>query len=649
MKKRTAVALVLLGVALSVAVPVIADSLTGGKSAGAGNQFNKTNGPHLTTGQEFNFNNKNPWVTSNRLYFDTYGNFTSNGVTEVQVDQWNGTWTNTSNLDVSTANLTVNINDKQEVTIGGYADALRYTDMAVDDGAVDFEYVGSAGTTTLTVTDFPSSTTIGAIDDDTSELLDASTTDASGTATFALPNSDHDVTLERSNGGPIIDEAAASPQNNYELQDAKANLSVPISDPDLPEDKLDVTFYLDGSAVTTKTISSNTTVSTTVSGLDGGQHTWHVEVTDAYDQSATTQDFTFKVPSTLYIRDVSDNSLITASTTIRFYGSDQTVERTSTDGTVNLTNLAVHQPMLVTVESSDYYKRQIYLESIYQQSSIYLLNQTNSANSIRFTLDDKTGQFPSDESTLFITRSVSQDGTDSYQIVASSQFGVKGFTEQLQTGTRYRLVVEGPSGQQRILGAFTPTTDETVPLPIGRVNITGDVQGGVAFGATTVVSEGQPVLRYRYRDQATATSDLAVTVYNMTGGKTAIYSATNTDVSEMVTTTIPVGRTNAEYKVVYNATRSGAPDRDGVVYAGEVRDVAEDLGLDPTVQMLLSFALIIAMMGLVVITDSAVAAAMGVGTGGVLTMTGFLNLHPIQLGIAGVIALLYLVGTSGRT
>jgi hypothetical protein len=316
---------------------------------------------------------------------------------------------------------------------------------------------------------------------------------------------------------------------------------------------------------------------------------------------------------------------------------------------VNLTNLPVHDPMLVTVESQGNYKRRIFLKSIYQQSSIYLLDNESTANTVRFTLDDKTGQFPQDDSILFITRPVSDDQSTQYQIVASSQFGVEGFTEDLESGTRYRLLIEGPSGQQRVLGAFTPAADETVPLTIGRVDISGDVEGATAFGATTDDSSDQPFIRYRYRDAEVATDELRVAVYNTTGDSPKkIYDATSTDIAEMETGTIPVNTTNAEFEVVYNATRSGAPDQDGVVSVGSVPNIAQGFGLDPLVQTLLSFMLIIALMGLVILIDSVIASAVGVGAAGLLMLTGFVPIHPLQIAFAGAITILYAAGTSGR-
>jgi len=649
MNRRTALALVLLGVALSVAIPAMGSLLSGGKDAGRNVAFDSTNGPNVSVGEPMNFTTQNPWQETQQITLEPYGNFSSNGDTHVRVDRWNGTWTNLSQLDVSSADLTVDPNDKPPVTVGGNADALSYREtMSVGDGQVDFEYAGTSGTTTITLRDLPVSTTIAAIDDDTNAVLAVATTDGNGHATFdGMPNSEHNVVLQTSEGGPTVDTAAARPQGD--LNDSKAVIEVPVSDPDLPDDEVNVTLYLDGTKLSSTNITSNTTVSETRSGLTGGNHTWRVVATDSYGQS-TSHTFEFKVPDTLYIRNVSDHSLVTGSTaTIQLFGSGATVERQTSDGTYNLSGLAVSEPMVASVEATGYYQRELYLKSIHQQQTIYLLPSGVSTNTIRFTLDDKTGDFPSEESVLYVTRGVPGDGTNEYKIVTSSQFGVQGVTEELVTGQQYRLVVEGPDGDRRVLGSFTPTVDETVPLTIGRVNITGSVQGGVAFGATTTESQGQGYVRYQYRDAEDATDSLRVRIYNESGGsRTLVYDATNSEPGESVTATIPVNTTDAQFEVVYNASRDGSPDHDGVAYAGNVPTVGQGLGLDPTVRSLLGMATIIAVMGLLVILDSALASGITVGTAGFLTMTGFIQLHPIQLGIAGVIALLYLVGLPGR-
>jgi len=63
----------------------------------------------------------------------------SNGRTNVTLDEVTGTWTNTSQLNVSGTPLTINPEDKPKATVSGDADHFNFRAMSVDDGTVDFE------------------------------------------------------------------------------------------------------------------------------------------------------------------------------------------------------------------------------------------------------------------------------------------------------------------------------------------------------------------------------------------------------------------------------------------------------------------------------------------------------------------------------
>lgn len=198
MRKRTQIAFVLLGIILSFAIPALATTvLDSGKDVKSNVTFHKSSGPNVTIGETFNFTNSNPWVTDDRIYLEPYGNFTSNGNTELQLDNVNGTWTNVSNLDVSGTALIMEINDKQRVEIEGNTSHFNYTDMNPDDGSIDFRYSGSnGGTTKVTISDLSGSQTYKAVNISDGSKLDKATANSSGVVTFSLPQSEHDVELK---------------------------------------------------------------------------------------------------------------------------------------------------------------------------------------------------------------------------------------------------------------------------------------------------------------------------------------------------------------------------------------------------------------------------------------------------------------------
>jgi hypothetical protein len=95
-----------------------------------------------------------------------------------------------------------------------------------------------------------------------------------------------------------VDGSNADPQGDEAVNDDQINLSVPISDPDFGTaqgDSVTVDIVLDSSVVATKTITSNQTVSTTVSGLADGNHTWHVETADSYGETTSSAAWTFEI------------------------------------------------------------------------------------------------------------------------------------------------------------------------------------------------------------------------------------------------------------------------------------------------------------------------------------------------------------------
>lgn len=110
----------------------------------------------------------------------------------------NGTYTNTTNLNVTGADLTINPDDKQKVVVGGQADSFKFREMALDDGKIDFTYSGASGNTTVVVYGLPAGEKIDAIDSDTGDVLDTSRANSSGVLTLEVQNSKHNVELKES-------------------------------------------------------------------------------------------------------------------------------------------------------------------------------------------------------------------------------------------------------------------------------------------------------------------------------------------------------------------------------------------------------------------------------------------------------------------
>jgi len=532
MNRRTALALVLFGVALSVALPALAGPiLTDGKDAGANVRFEKTNGPNVTFGESRNFTTENPWQNSNEIVLQPYATFTSQGETEVRVDQFNGTWTNLSQLDVASADLTASVNDKQTVTVGGNADTLKYTDMAVDDATIDTIYSGTGGPTTFTIQGLPASTQIAAIDMDSTAVLDSTTTDASGTGTYsALPDGQHDVELQTSSGGPTIDDASLSPNTTSQsVNDVDAiTLQADVTDPDFPDDTVNVSFYVEGQYVGSDTLQDAGTASVTISENTAGEYNWHVEAEDGYGQTDTSNTATFLVPNELRVyNESSPQSLIessgttTVEITVRFFGPDDlVVERTTTDGTINMSGLPADRQFVVTARADGYHDRRIYVESLLDQQEVFLLPETAPSVYNVFELVDRSGNYDADSTILIIRRPLdtAQSNGLEWTTVSGDYFGaVNEHETYLRFERRHRLIVKNDDGDRRIIGSYM-ATDENNPKQIVIREIVVDPPEGADYYGTAWIddqneTDGVSTVWFSYNDPTNETDRLKATIH----------------------------------------------------------------------------------------------------------------------------------------
>jgi len=96
---------------------------------------------------------------------------------------------------------------------------------------------------------------------------------------------------------PSANETTAAPQGGETLRNENVTLSINVSDRDFSTvqgDSVDVAWVVDGSTVSTETISSNQTVSYSTQLADG-DHSWHVKLADDYGETDTSSTFNFTV------------------------------------------------------------------------------------------------------------------------------------------------------------------------------------------------------------------------------------------------------------------------------------------------------------------------------------------------------------------
>lgn len=272
-----------------------------------------------------------------------------------------------------------------------------------------------------------------------------------------------------------------NPPDGTKITQSKVNFSVDVSDPDFETsqgDEVQATLFVNGAEVGSETVTSNQTVTINHSLSEGSNVTYHWELADSYGDTTTTTEQTVTLPAELRIIDEENETLIdNASIRLAFYIDNGTetrvVETEISNGTVDFAalDLPADQPFVVTASADGYLSRRIYLRSLFDQQSIYLLSDSDEHRDVIFELQDFSGNYPDPETVLMIQRAIN----GSYRTVQSDFFGATGeFTAQLAYNERHRLVLlNTETGRMEQLGTFTALANSR---SIVKVTDTGDIQ-----------------------------------------------------------------------------------------------------------------------------------------------------------------------------
>lgn len=422
------------------------------------------------------------------------------------------------------------------------------------------------------------------------------------------------------------DPQIANIQPSGNLQTQPSEISADISDADFAGDgdSLTVEFVLDGTQIDSQTISSNQTVTTSMpsDGQLGGGHSIQINVTDSYGQE-TTGSTTYNAPDTLYIRnELNHSELIPADGEVRFFGPDEVYSRSAPNGKVNMTNLPVNQEFIVEVQptNSNFTTRTFYLDSIYEQSSVYVLN-TSAVETIqsRFVLNDPTGNYDS-QTRLKIQKPIEINGSTQYQGIVIDQFGVEGVTAVLQKGQRYQLSVASETDSQTV-GPYRAATSETVAVEPGTptINLTVGQQGW-----TSAASLDNRTLEYGYKDPEKLTDSVTVWIYergNMSNKLQANQTYTSVGTATGIVS-LTKEESQKEWRVVFVANRDGE-----TIVSGDVVSNGQD-GTPPTGSnwtLMFGVGTLILLAGAFSVVNAGIGAIIVSLAGGLLWWLGFLG------------------------
>jgi len=396
-------------------------------------------------------------------------------------------------------------------------------------------------------------------------------------ATGASPVAEiHDEGLLFESSSPILSDS--EPPDEMKIQNATGNVSINVSDADFGlaqgESATVSATDDDGTSLGSTTLPSNGTASFSYSS-EAGENIIEWTATDAYGNTETfTQTFT--TPEMLYIRPEGDPGALVSgpnvSIEVRFYSQDQIYTRTTSDGSVSLAGLPADARFAVVVSAEGYYRRRVIIDSLFEQQSVYLLNESHPAVEKQFVLNDVSANFPADSTRIYIQRSINNSTT--YRTVAADYFGAtSSFATFLKTDQRYRIIIENDQGDRRTLGSYTPVAAGVEPLKIEGVGLYQESQDGyIANASTRMVTDTQRQVVVRYRDPAAATSDYTVQIYERGNESNVTYTEQVTGPVENYSAYVDV-KNNTNYVVNWSATRNGQQ-------IGGVRPVGGgDLGL----------------------------------------------------------------------
>ena len=433
-----------------------------------------------------------------------------------------------------------------------------------------------------------------------------------------------------------------------------AEFAVNVTDADfvLGSESVTATLVINGNDVYSEVLTANGTASTdnVANDLLAGENNYHWRLTDSFGLTTTTDKVTVSTPALLSVFNATKTNLLVhdVTLTIQFFDEDRVYEQTTTDGRVSLAGLPAGSGFIVSVQPDQgYIPRRAIIDSIYEQQSVYILPQTADAAEVRFALEDPTGQFPPEETTLLIERPITKNGETTYQAVAGDNFGATGsYSSVLQTGTRYRLRVRTDSGEaSRTLGSYTVYGPSSETLQIQQIEPASDVDTtGAIYGGVEQRDSGR-VAAVRFVAGPNSTVDSVTYRVVREDGSVLVPNTTNTagefaDIYPLVNAT-----GDASYTIHYWID-TGDTQTSGEVRIGAVGGIAHRFNVDPQVLSIISWIAILATMGLLATANTTLAPAGGVGMATALSIMGFVAIPMPLLGVSGAISVLVLVGDS---
>ncbi|MBP1987245.1 LamG domain-containing protein [Halolamina salifodinae] len=468
------------------------------------------------------------------------------------------------------------------------------------------------------------------------------------------------------NRQPTVDDSTASPNDTDRTVDSPPiTLSVDVSDPEFGTaqgDQVAVEFYLDGSIVGTRTTTSNGTVSYDVDSIEGGEHSWRVEVQDQYGSNSTSGSYSFLVPGSLHVRPIANTSALiegqNVTVTGRFFSGELVFEKQTNNGEIDMTNLPADKTYVLVLEADGYYRRTVIVKSLFDQDSVYLLNSSKTAYYTEFVLNDMTGEYTDadDQTQLYIERPINTSDGLEWVTVAGDFFGAEGrFEADLEQNARYRIRLVNQD-DTRILGGYSATREGTVTLNVGEVSWEVDDSSGTRRHSASYIDltdDGEiqnGVVHFQYNDPTQNTSRIRVVIHESGNHSNEIMNSTFNDgygtlsLNHSVTGNL----TDVDWQVSWTAyNASGAMIASSADVAGGKRYVVDN----PMGEKMTPVALTVLFLFVGTLFGGRLSSIGSVAVVGVAAVMWWLGWYTASGGVvvfAGIVAVAMAVGGGGR-
>jgi len=258
--------------------------------------------------------------------------------------------------------------------------------------------------------------------------------------------------------------------------------------------------------------------------------------------------------------------------TIRLFEQDtqRVIKRTTSTGKISLAEFPEDTRFTVVAQASGFVTRRTFISNIREQQRVYLLDNQTETSLVRFTLEDRTGQFSGDQqTTLKIQRSINTTDSgkqgEQYQTVSGDIVGGQlTFDSELENNVRYRVSVSNQDGDTRQLGAFLIKSPREINLVISGIDQGVDVpKQGPVISTTQQTQNNSKTLEFAYTDNGSKTSEVNVRVENARNSSEVFDTGSDSgNISEFKFSTTVSGD-NADKQLVanYSYVRDGQQEQ----------------------------------------------------------------------------------------